>query len=110
MFAASGTHNAHARFDRSRPTIVKLETIQIAWQYLRQLFTQQRFNFGGEVVAVHQLPGVLSHRFGDLRVAMAERCDVNARTEINVLIAVHILQRASFAGFERDGEQLHLAA
>ena len=101
--------HAHPRFHRRRPGVVELESAQIPRQHLRQLLAQPGLDLGGEVVGVHQLPGVLRDRLGDLRMAVPQRRDVDAGGEVDVFVPVGVDEHAAVAGVEDDGEELDLA-
>ena len=49
---------------------------------------------------VHQRAGVMLDRFGDFGMAVPERRDVNAGGEIDIAVAIDILQCAAEAGFK----------
>ena len=108
--AGRGAENAHARLHRHGARVVELEAVEVAREDRGELLHQPRLHRGGEVVRVHQLPGRLRHRLGDLRVAVPEGRDVDARREVDVVVAIDVAQDATGARFERHREQLHLAA
>ena len=53
------------------------------------------FDFGGEVMTVHQLVRILCNRFAYLRMAVAKACDIDTGREIDENISVHIREGAA---------------
>ena len=109
VFAGGGAAGAQAGLDRGRAAVVELVAFQVAGQALRHLLQQPDFDFGREVMGIHQQPGVLGDRLRDFRVAVAERRYIDAAGEVDEFVAVDILQDASRPFGEGHGKQLHLA-
>lgn len=53
--AGCGTCATKSGFDRGRAGIVKLEAAETPAGYLVELLHELHFNFGGKIVAVHEL-------------------------------------------------------
>jgi hypothetical protein len=87
-----------------------LETIQVTRQNLSEFFHELGLDRRGKIVGVHELPGGTLHSFRDLGVAVAQRGHVDPGREIDVLIAVYILQNTATALLEYDREELDLTA
>ena len=101
--------DAHARLDRRRAAVVELEAVEVAGEDLGEFLQQLRLDGRREIVGVHQLPRLPGDRLADLRVAVAEGGDVDARREIEVAVAVDVGQHAAVAALEGHREELHLA-
>ena len=110
VFSRGCAQHANTGFDRRRARIIELKAVEIAWEDRREFLHQLGFNRRGEVVRVHQLRRSLRDALTDLRVTVTERGHVNARGEIDVVVAIDVAQDAAVAGLERNGEEFHLAA
>ncbi len=88
---------------------MKLDSRQIAWKYLTKPFQEAQFDWGSEIVAIHQLACSLLHSSSDLWVAVPQGRHINPRGKIQVGIPIHIRQRASMAPLENYWTKCHLA-
>ncbi len=97
MLPRGGSTNPQPRFHCGRPAIVELETAQVPWQDFCEFLHQPGLDLGREVMAIHELSGVGLDRFSYLRVAVAQRSDIDTGGEVDVPIAIDINQGAAFA-------------
>ena len=108
VFAGGSTAGTQTGFDGGGTAIVELEALQVSGQSSRHFFQQTDFDFGGEVVAVHQLFGIESNLFGNFRMAMSEGGNIDTAGEVDVFVAVDVAQDAAVAAFKGDREKSHL--
>jgi len=87
MPARRRAQHANARLDRRGAAVVELESVEIAGQHRGELLHQLRLDRRREVVRVHQPRRCPRDALADLRVAVAQRGDVDARGKIDVVVA-----------------------
>jgi hypothetical protein len=109
MLVGRSSSNSQRRFHRRGPTVIKLDSREIARQYFTKPFQEAQFDWCSEIMAVHELTGSVLHGSSDLWVAVPQGSDINARGKIEVGVPVHIRQRATMATLENYRAKGYLA-
>jgi hypothetical protein len=110
VLARGSAEHADTSLDRGGARIVELKSAEVAGEDFRELFHQLRLDRRREIVGVHQLRRCARDAFADLGVAVAECGYIDARGEIDVVVAVDVAQHAPAAALEGHWEEFHLAA
>ena len=108
MFACCCTAGTQTGFHSGSTAVVKLEAFQVAGESGSHFFQKFHLDLCGEVMAVHDLVGILGNTFSDFGVAMSQCGHIDTAGKVDVLIAIGVFHHAALSFFKGDGEQSYL--